>query len=211
MPRTITKTVYQFAELSSKAKEKAREWYRSCSDSSDLDNVIEDFTRIAEIIGLELDTYPVRLMSGKTRNDPALYYSVGYCQSDYAAFAGTWKYKAGCLKAIKEYAPLNTGLHSIVSDWQALQKTNFYRLRAICSENRGNQYVNEVVKSYSSRYDEESVDYKTERAAGNIATDLAHWLYCQLRDECDYQSSDEYVDEAMHANEYEFYENGEEV
>jgi len=211
MQRTITKTVYQFAELSDKAKEKAREWYRSCSDSSDLDNVIEDFTQIAEIIGLELDTHSVKLYGGGTRQEPEIFYSIGYCQSDYAAFAGTWKYKAGCLKAIKEYAPQNTGLHSIVSDWQALQKTNFYRLRAICSESRGNQYVDEVVKGYSSRYDEESVDYKTEHAAGDIVTDLARWLYCRLRDECDYQSSDEYVDEAIEANELEFYENGERV
>jgi hypothetical protein len=38
-------------------------------------------------------------MSGKTRRDPNIYWSVGYCQSDYASFEGTYDYKAdACLK-----------------------------------------------------------------------------------------------------------------
>ena len=49
MPRIIEKTLYQFAELSDEAKEKAREWYRSTADSNDLDSVIEDFARIAGV------------------------------------------------------------------------------------------------------------------------------------------------------------------
>ena len=211
MPRIIEKTVYQFSELSDKAKEKARDWFRSCSDSSDLDNVITDFCSIADLIGLELHTHPVKLMSGKSRLDPDIFYSVGYCQSDYAAFAGTWRYKKGCLKAIADYAPQDKTLHAIVSDWQTLQKTSFYRLRAICSEKRGNQYVNEVLKGYSSRYDEEVVNADIENEASNIVDRLASWLYSALRDEVDYQSSDEYVDEGIAANEYEFYENGERV
>ena len=93
MPRIIEKTVYQFSELSDKAKEKARDWFRSCSDSSDLDNVITDFCSIADLIGLELSTRSVKLMSGKTRQEPEIYYSVAYCQGDYAAFSGTWNYK----------------------------------------------------------------------------------------------------------------------
>lgn len=209
MPRIIAKTVYQFSELSESAKEKARDWFKSCSDSSDLISVVDDFIAIAEIIGLELSTHSVKLMTGKTRQEPDVYYSVAYCQGDYAAFSGTWKYKAGCLKAVKEYAPVDTVLHAIVSDWQTLQKTSFYRLRAICSERRGNQYVNEVLKGYSSRYDEEAVNADIEKEASNIVDSLASWLYQALRDEVDYQSSDEYVDEAITANEYEFYENGE--
>ena len=208
MPRTIEKTIYQFSELSDEAKEKAREWFKSTADFSDLDNVISDFCSIADILGLELSTYPVRLMNGKTRNDPALYYSVGYSQSDYAAFTGTWKYKKGAAKAIREYAPVDKVLHAIVDDWQALNKRHFYRLRAICSENRGNQYVNEVLQGYSSRYDEEAVNLETEREAENLVDRLASWLYDSLRAECDYQSSDEYVDENIACNGYEFDENG---
>lgn len=206
MPRIIEKTVYQFSELSDKAKEKARDWFRSCSDSSDLDFVLEDFIRIADLIGLELSTRSVKLMSGKTRQEPEIYYSVAYCQGDYAAFSGTWSYKKGCLKAIVDYVPQDKTLHAIVSDWQALQKTSFYRLRAICSEKRGNQYCNEVLNPYLC---DETVNTDIEKQAGNIVHRLSSWLYSALRDEVDYQSSDEYVDEVITANEYEFYENGE--
>jgi len=209
MQRTITKTVYQFDELSDKAKEKAREWYRSCSDSSDLDNVIEDFTRIAEIIGLELSTRSVPLMGGMSRQEPEIYYSVGDCQSDYAEFAGTWKCKAGCLKAIKEYAPQDTGLHSVVSDWQALQKTCFYQLRVSCNGNSVNRNTCNIVDVY--RYDDKEVNADIEELTRELVDRLSSWLYEQLRKECEYQSSNEYVDEAMHANKYEFYENGERV
>lgn len=207
MPRIIKKTLYQFAELSDEAKEKAREWYRSTANSNDLDSVIEDFASIAEIIGLELSTHSVKLYGGSSRQELDIFYSVGYCQSDYAAFAGTWKYKKGAAKAIREYMGVDTKFHSIVDDWQALNKRHFYRLRAVCSERRGNQYA-EVYRGYSSRYDEEAVDRETEREAENIVDRLASWLYSALRDEVDYQSSDEYVDENITANEYEFDENG---
>lgn len=210
MPRIIEKTLYQFPELSDEAKEKAREWYRSTADSSDLDSVIEDFARIAEIIGLELSTHSVKLYGGGSRQDPDIYYSVSYSQSDYAAFAGTWKYKKGAAKAIREYAPVDKVLHAIADDWQAINKRHFYRLRVICSERRGNQYA-EVYRGYSSRYDEEAVNRETEREVENLVDRLASWLYCSLRAECDYQSSDEYVDECITANEYEFDENGERV
>lgn len=208
MPRIIEKTLYQFAEISDEAKEKAREWFRSTADSSDLDSVIEDFARIAEIIGLELDTHSVKLYGGGSRQDPDIYYSVSYSQGDYAAFAGTWKYKKGAAKAIREYRGVDTKFHSIVDDWQALNKRHFYRLRVICSERRGNQYA-EVYRGYSSRYDEEAVDRETEREVENLVDRLASWLYYSLRAECDYKSSDEYVDECITANEYEFDENGE--
>lgn len=208
MPRIIEKTVFQFSELSEKAKNKAREWFRASTDSIDLASVISDFVAIAGIIGLELDTRSVRLMNGKSRQECQVYYSVGYCQSDYAAFSGTWKYKPGCFKAIREYAPQDAKLHAIISEWCAMQKPNFYRVRAICSERRGNQYVNEVLKWYSSRYDEEAVNADVEREAANIVDQLAAWLYASLRAEVDYQNSDEYVDENITANEYEFYVDG---
>lgn len=208
MPRIIEKTVFQFSELSDKAKEKAREWFRTSADSNDLDSVISEFVEIAGIIGLELDTRSVRLMNGKSRQECRVYYSVGYCQSDYAAFSGTWKYKPGCLKAIREYAPQDAKLHAIVSEWCAMQKPNFYRLRAICSERRGNQYVNEVLRGYSSRYDEEAVNADIEREAANIVDQLAAWLYDALRVEVDYQNSDEYVDEGITTSGHEFYADG---
>jgi len=211
MPRIIEKTVYQFDELTDKAKEKARQWYRETDDGYYLDDVIYDFTQIAEIIGLELSTRSVPLMNGKTRQEPEVYYSVAYCQGDYAAFTGKWTYRKGSMKALLEYAPVDTVLQSILADFNSLQKRFFYRLAIDCSERRGNQYVNNVYRRYMSRYDEQAVDRDTEREAESIVYRLSSWLYRQLRNEVDYQNSDECVDENIRANEYEFDENGERV
>lgn len=209
MPRIIEKTVYQFDELTDKAKEKARQWYRETGDGYYLDSVISDFAQIAEIIGIELSTRSVQLMNGKTRQEPEVYYSVAYCQGDYAAFTGEWTYQKGSMKALMEYAPVDTVLQSILADFNALQKRFFYRLALDCSERHGNQYVNNVYRRYASRYDEQAVDRDTEIEAENIVDRLSSWLHMQLMNEVDYQNSDENVDETIRANEYEFDENGE--
>jgi len=198
--RTLTIPVYKFSELGDEAKAKARDYFRQ---DVDLESVVDDFCRIAEIIGIELDTRPVKLMNGQTRGKPEVYYSVGYCQSDYAAFAGTWRYTKDCKKAIRDYASQDTDLHAIVDQWCDLQRRNFYQLVAVCSARRDYQ-VSETHTVDGRFTRDETLD-----AATVCARDLADWLYTRLRDERDYQSSDECIDEMIAINEYEFFENGE--
>lgn len=197
--RTLTTPVYKFSELGDKAKAKARDYFRQ---DVDLEYVVDEFRSIAEIIGLELDTRPVKLMNGQTRGKPEVYYSIGYRQSDYAAFVGTWRYTKDCKKAIRDYAPQDTDLHAIVDQWCDIQRRNFYQLVAVCSARRDFQ----VAETHT--VDRRFTGDETLDAATECARDLAHWLYKRLRDECDYQSSDEYIDETIALNEYEFYENG---
>lgn len=200
--RTITKTVYKFSELDDQAKDKARDALRYTSEY-EADAVIEDFANIAELIGLDVNTRPVKLMNGETRYEPNVYYSVAHCQSDFASFAGQWSYAKGCHAAIRVYAPHDTELQAIADAWCELQRRNFYRLTASCSHGRDCQKVDDC--AVDCRYtNDETLD-----AASDIVRDLAHWLYKRLRDEFEYQSSDEYIDEIIEANDYEFYENGE--
>jgi hypothetical protein len=91
--RTIKKTIYKFAELSDRAKERARDWYRGCIESSDYDSVIEDAARIADILGINLRTRAVKLMGGGTRFDPCIWWSGFSSQGD------------GTLTIIKEKSP----------------------------------------------------------------------------------------------------------
>lgn len=197
--RTIEKTVYKFSELDDQAKDNARDALRYTSEY-EADAVIEDFAEIAKLIGLDINTRPVKLMNGETRYEPNVYYSVAHCQSDFASFSGQWSYTKGCSAAIRAYAPRDTELHAIVDAWCDLQRSNFYRLVVTCSHGRDCQKVDDC--TVDGRY----VD---EDAASDIVRDLAHWLYKRLRDEFEYQSSDEYIDEIIEANDYEFYENGE--
>ena len=200
--RTITKTVYKFSELDDKAKDKARESFRYTSEY-EADAVIEDFAEIAKLIGLEINTRQVKLMNGETRYEPNVCYSVAHCQSDFASFSGQWIYMKGCKYAIRAYAPRDTELHAIVDAWCDLQRCNFYRLAASCSHGRDCQ------KAADCTVDGRYTNDETLDAASDIVRDLAYWLYKRLRDEFEYQSSDEYIDEIIEANDYEFYENGE--
>lgn len=199
--RTIEKTVYKFSELDDKAKDNARDALRY--GEYDAYAVIEYFAEIAELIGLDVNTRPVKLMNGETRYEPNVYYSVAHCQSDFASFSGQWSYAKGSKAAIRAYTPRDTELHAIVDAWCDLQRSNFYRFVVTCSHGRDCQKVGDC--TVDGRYtNDETLD-----AASVIVRDLAYWLYKHLRDEFEYQSSDEYIDEIIEANDYEFYENGE--
>ena len=188
--RTIEKTIYLFSELNERAKEKARDYFRgnAFTDSYDWEGVYEDAKNIGALIGIEI-------------ND--IYFSGFSSQGDGASFTGRYSYVKGGVKALKEYASMDTELHRIVDALQAVQRKNFYKVRTkimvdgrychsntMCFENLENPYVD--------------VNSDVEQ----LLRDFADWIYCQLENEYDYQTSDEYIEENILANEYEFYENG---
>ena len=51
--RTIEQTVYEFSELSDRAKETAREWWRRDQDF-DLEHTIDDAATVADLFGHRL-------------------------------------------------------------------------------------------------------------------------------------------------------------
>ncbi len=62
MPKIVTTTVFTIDELSDAAREKARSWYRDQGLFDEWnDYVFQDFETICRIIGITLDTHPVRL------------------------------------------------------------------------------------------------------------------------------------------------------
>lgn len=54
MPSTITLTVYTFDELDAKAKDKAREWFRSCWSSNDTYMITETILESLKAQGCEV-------------------------------------------------------------------------------------------------------------------------------------------------------------
>lgn len=66
MSRIITTTVYTLNELSSTAREKARDWYRQHhADSNWYENVYEDFREVCDIFGIDLRQRVFRLSNGR--------------------------------------------------------------------------------------------------------------------------------------------------
>ena len=191
----IQKTInlYSFDELSDDSKDKAIEDYR-IADYDDFSHhaecIFDDFATICKIIGITL------------RNKNPILYDVGYSQSDFVSFFGTYEYNKGAYKALKQYAPMDTILLDYVKQLQALQSKYFYSLIVtIDNTPRNNMQIDTYDKNDNNRKELDS-DFD------DIFSGIAHNLYIRLRDELDYANSNEYIIESITANDYTFTSNG---
>jgi hypothetical protein len=210
MPEIIATTVYHLNELPEGAKDRARSWYREGGFDHDwYGAVYEDFQRIAEILGIRLNTRTVRLVGRRTREDPCIWFTGFSSQGDGASWTGTYAYRKSAAADLRAYAPLDQPLQSIAKRLQAAQRQNFYQLSAKVTH-RGNYYhaysmdIAVTLESPSS----EEIAGDAEAIIVDALRDLANWLYRQLEQEYDYLISDEAVDETLIANGYTFTEEG---
>jgi hypothetical protein len=210
MPEVIETTVYRLDELSEAAKEKARAWYREGGfDYEWYDAVYEDFQTIAEILGIRFRTRTVRLMGGGTRQDPCIWFRGFWSQGDGACYEGVWRNARGAAARLRAYAPQDAVLHGIADRLQAIQRRNFFQLRAEISHH--GHYTHEYSMRISVERDSpvgQDMTPDAEDIVTEALRDLARWLYRQLEREYDYLTSDEAVDESLRANDYTFTEAG---
>jgi hypothetical protein len=210
MPEVIETTVYRLDELSEAAKEKARAWYREGGFDYDwYDAVYEDFQSIAEILGIRFRTRTVRLMGGGTRQDPCIWFRGFWSQGDGACYEGVWRYASGAAARLRAYAPQDAVLQGIADRLQAIQRRNFFQLRAEITHH--GHYSHEYSMRIAVERDSPTGQDMTPDAEDIVTEalrDLARWLYRQLEREYEYLTSDEAVDESMRANDYTFTEAG---
>lgn len=206
--RVIEKTVYKYSELSESAQEKARAWYRDASagDNYFAESVFEDAANVADILGIDLRQTRKTKMDGSHSYEPTIYFSGFSSQGDGACFVGSYKYKKGAGKALRQYAPTDVELHRIADELQATQKRYFYSLEAKCSH-RGHYYHSGYmdVEAYDKR--DEYRDCPADEITDSLRS-FADWIYRQLENGYEYQMSDEQVTDAIEANEYEFSKDG---
>lgn len=201
--RVVEKEVLQFEELDEQAKEKAREWYRQFifQDSGDWDLVFCDVIKVAEILGIEIDTR-------RGSKEPTIYFSGFWSQGDGACFEGSYRYAKCATKKIREYDPQDKELHRIADELQDIQRRNFYKLGARATH-RGH-YSHSGCMIVEVWHDDDP--YRDIGDAEDVVTqclrDFADWIYEQLENEYEYQCSDEVVDATLIANEHEFNEDG---
>lgn len=204
MPRIRETTVYQFDELDESAKEKARDWYREGALDYDWwDSTYEHASHIAALFGLDINMKPVKLMSGKTRMDPAIYFSGFYSQGDGACFEGTYEYKADAIAAVAKHMPKDETLARIVSDLMDAQAANGNQLSARV-RHRGHYFHMDI----DVFCDGDDANDDASEAIAEALRDFANWIYRTLESEYEYLMSDECVDDTIRINEYEFTKDG---
>jgi hypothetical protein len=206
MPGIVETAVFRLDELSGAAKDAARAWYREAASSDDWhDCVFDDFEAVCAILGIRLKTRSVRLYGGGTRQQPCIWFSGFASQGDGACFEGAYSFAPGAPKAIRAHAPQDSELHRIADALQAIQRRNFYQLRADARQRgRGcHEYsLSIAVERDSPTHQDMTSD--AEDTVAELLRDLARWLYRQLEREYEYQTSDTVTDEAILANDYTF-------
>ena len=192
-----TTQTYSFNELSDEAKQVAFNnnfeinvdsyyWYDCTKD---------DFHTILELVGFyNIDSN----------------FSGFYSQGDGVSFSANYRYKKGCLKAVKQHAPNDVVLHNIVSGIISHQKNNGYLLSCEVSQ-RGN-YCHSNTMHFSWYKNDDSCFYwkndSVEDELEQLFKDLASWYYLQLKSEYEHLTSFDVVAEMLEANEIQFLENG---
>lgn len=173
-----------FAELSEKAKDKAREAYTSGDYPYDdwWDSVYEDFEQVCTILGIIIDRSKKRL---------AIYFSGFWSQGDCATFEGSYSFAYDSPRRIRAYCN-DSKLHRIADELTSMQLTQRllgldYFAGQILSNNR--------VEIFDSGIDE--IGEPDEKRFSDLMHDLADWLYKTLESENDYLYSDECVDQYL--------------
>ena len=136
-----------------------------------------------------------------------------YSQGDGASFSADYRYKKGCLKAVKQHAPNDTELHDIVKGIVSHQKDNGYLLSCEVSQ-RGNYYHSNTMHFSWCKNDDSWFDWKNnfvEDEIEQLFRNLADWYYSRLESEYEYLTSFDAVAEMLEVNEIQFLENGEGV
>ena len=204
--KIVEVNVFEFEELSDKAKEKARDWWREGGLHHDWwEFVFEDFVAICNAIGIDVHVRYNYLPDGSVTSEPNIVFEVERPNGgDFASFSGSWSYKQDAQESLAAYAPKDEVLRGIAADLQEAQDENDGELIAdICYSGYGDHMVAEV-----SRKDHVGVVGDAEVEVPDIIERLNDWLQQSLAKELDYRMSDETVDEDIICNGYEFTEDG---
>jgi len=192
---------YKFNELPKNIQSDAIDYFREDNlDYEWWDCVYEDFETICSIMGVKTAYKKI-------------YFSGFSSQGDGACFEGTYSYKRGSVKAIKEFAPLDKTLHDIALNLAKLQRKSFYRLEASIKQSGHYYHCYCTNIEVSLNRENESRDYlsvtaEQENGITEYLRDLMKWLYKTLENEYNYLQSDEAIKETIEANDYDFTENG---
>jgi len=221
MSRTVTSTVYTYAELSDDAKIKARDWLReaSVSDNYFAEHVVSEFSDMLKAFGFEtIGANP----NCRSRGN-GIYWSGFSSQGDGACFEGSWSaadVDSAAVDAFLADRPGDTELKDYADTLRGIVGDCPF---ASASLRQSGHYYHEQSVSIDFEPGDDDCEERdgdglagyraTLQAAGDTFTelcrDLMRHLYTRLEQAYEFENSDEQVAESIVANGYEFTESGE--
>jgi hypothetical protein len=176
------------------------------------DSTYDDFKRVCEILGIELDAREPCFSGFWSQGDGASWTGKYRAQGlGYAGLERLATYDQAPAK-IREHAPEDETLHSIADELCLLGRI-YHPVYAKVERPYGGNYVhsNTMHVTEWEYYDEEigfegvdtEIAHHIEETLIAQFRALAGWLYGKLEDEHDYLTSDEAVIETLEANEIE--------
>jgi hypothetical protein len=165
------------------------------SDDFWYEHIYEDAIQIASLFGLNIEK---------------IYFSGFWSQGDGASYEGFYSYKKGSLKAVMDYAPEDTELHTIVQKITDIQKPVFYRYDA--KMNVSGHYVhsncmNVYIWNHEDSYN--MINEQDEQELIQLFREYADWIYSRLEKEYEYLTDEKTIREWLQDSDYEFLQNGE--
>ena len=202
----------EFTELSDKAKNHAREVYTG-DGYLDYDWwEFDDLVTCAKLLGVEVDTRDVKLMHGKTRQEPDIRFS-GFCsQGDGACFAGSYDCAPNAIKDIAAHAGQDTVLKGIAERLTQVQvlarlkygETLSAKMTTSSRYSHSGAMNVELMEVECLDSDERDQSFcEAEETIHGCMTDLADWMYAQLEGQHDYLMSDECVDQYLEEEKFD--------
>lgn len=204
MPQTITKTVFTFNELSDRAKEKARDWFRQRKAEwwapDEMEFVIDDAERMGAMLGITINRRQWTNTSGYKGSSVDMSYVLDGRYGQSVGFNGTYAYAKGSAKAIRAETN-DTDLIAIADKLQAIQRRHFYGLTATIGTAGRDKYSISATVDDAAGYDV-AADCNDELE--EVLQDFSHWVFKNLEREYEYSFTDECIDEGITSNEYTF-------
>lgn len=186
---------YTFEELDYNAKSVAID---ELTGDMDYSLLYDDFVRAGKMIGVEFDT------RRGTRREPCIWWSGFYHQGSGLGYDATYRYAKGAPKAVASEWPQDTELRNIAIALQAAQRRNFYRLRASVGSVRDTS-IRVEVEDWDNPYRDIG---DAESDVESALQDFASWMYKQIQDQYEYETSEEVVGQQCLDKDYRFDQRG---
>lgn len=194
--KKIELTTYEYNELSDKAKEAARAWFREGLEY-DGEAQNEDSKQCAAFLGFVVKN---------------IWFSGFSSQGDGACFDGTWHARDVNAVALKEHAPIDSTLHRLADEFDRLAKA--FPFASFTVDHRGH-YYHEFCTDFTFSIVDENGDEitgddadKAERDLTEASRDFMKWTYGQLEKDYDWHMADEQIADSIECNGYAFTADG---